>query len=170
MRKLIVIGLIGASLTGAATSAQAGDEAAAFLFGTLVGGALAEDGNHARIYISHYPDYVVASHGKKRRAYRQGYRDARRDLLRDAPPRKWRRGLRPGYRHAHEYRRVVPTRRAYPHGYRAGYRDARRDVKRIERHRDERGESRAERVRAGGDSGAGRRGGRHDRNEVRRAH
>ncbi len=170
MRKLIAIGLIGASLTGAATSAHAGDEAAAFLFGTLVGGALAEDGQRGRIYVSHYPDYVVAPHGKKRRAYRQGYRDARRDLMRHAPVRVGRHDIRGGYRHAHAHRGVVPTRRAYPQGYRAGYRDARRDGKRIERRRDQHSDSRAERGREGRESGSGRRGGRHDRNEVRRAH
>ena len=170
MRRLFASGLIGASLTGAATSAHAGDEAAAFLFGTLVGGALAEDGGRARVYVSHYPDYVVARHGKKRQAYRQGYRDARRDLRRHVPPRHWRHGPRPGYRHAYGYRGVRPARQAYPHGYRAGYRDARRDAKRIERRRDHYDEHPAERSREWRGSGPGRRGGRHDRNEGRRAH
>ena len=174
MRKIIAIGLLGVTLTAVTAPARAGDEAAAFVLGTLVGSALADNGHGTQIHVSHYARPGALHRAGGARAYARGYRDAKRSLRYAPPPKAYRHGHRhgPAYGYRHDWRgrpHVVP-RPAAREIYRQGYRDARRDVRRVERRQEWRDDYREQRHNARDASREIRRGGRNDRHEHRRRH
>ncbi len=179
MRKIIAIGLIGITLTAVTAPARAGDEAAAFVLGTLVGSALADDGHGTRIVVSHHSHPEAYRYHRGDRAYARGYRDAKRSLRYAPPPKAWRHGYRHGYHrgraHGHRHgwggrRHVLPAPAARDI-YRQGYRDARRDARHAERRQEWREERREQRHAEVRDFGREtRRGVRPARHEHRRHH
>lgn len=171
MRKFIAIGLIGVTLTAVSAPARAGDEEAAFVLGTLVGSALADNGHGTRIHVSHHAHPATLHQSRGARHYARGDRDAKRALRYAPPPKAWRHGDRhgPAYGYHRDWRgrpHAIP-RPAAREIYRQGYRDARRDLRRAERRQEWRNEHRERHREHARES---RRGGGHDRHDDRRRH
>jgi hypothetical protein len=175
MRKFIAIGLIGVTLTAVSATARAGDEAEAFILGTLVGSALADNGHGTRIHVSHHAHAGAFHQSRGARAYARGYRDAKRALRYAPPPKAYRHGYRHsrayGYRHDRHAWPYAVRRPAAREIYRQGYRDARRDVRRAERRHERWDEHREQRHGNSRDASRDtRQGGRPARHEDRRRH